>query len=92
MSFSPTGYAMRFRYLIIAVGLVAVVGLSRPASGASPAGRMPVAGPYPGCVDYFSMQPRFRWGYFGATVQQQSRMNWHREYNGDLMRWEYLRR
>lgn len=93
MSYSTTGYAVRLRSLILAAGLLAAAALPNAASGAPPAaGPMPVAAPDPGCVDYFSMQPRFRWGYFGATVQQHPRMNWHRDYNGDLMRWEYLRR
>jgi len=42
--------------------------------------------PYAGHYNHAHVAPTFRWGWFGAE-RFHPRVQWHRDYNGELMRW-----
>lgn len=82
---------MRFCRVLIAAGMT--LGFALPAVAQPPS---PVdVGPYSACASYSAIRPAvappFRWGSFG--VQRHSpRVSWQRDYNGEVIRWSYLRR
>lgn len=47
--------------------------------------------PYAGYVNHAYMAPPFRWGSFGAE-RHYPRVQWGRNYNGDVIRWSQQRR
>lgn len=49
------------------------------------------AAPYAGHYNHAQLNPQFRWGWFGAE-HFYPRVQWHRDYNGELMRWSQQRR
>ena len=65
------------------------------ASAAAPCAPSPYAAhyqaPYAGPMNHAHTAPQFQWGYFGAE-QFYPQVGWHRDYNGDLMRWSNKRR
>jgi hypothetical protein len=84
----------------VAGGSTLIVGaLSAAAGGQAPCatGLPPYANPYAAAAPYAGqpnhahVAPPFQWGSFGAE-HHYPRVNWHRDYNGELMRWAVLRR
>lgn len=71
--------------------------LSLPAGAAAPCPVAPnhpastYAAPYAGPVNHAHVAPAFQWGAFGAE-HHYPQVYWHRDYNGELMRWSVLRR
>ena len=51
----------------------------------------PAVAPYAGHVNHAHLAPTFRWGWFGAE-RYHPRVAWHRDYNGELVRWATHRR
>ncbi len=47
--------------------------------------------PYAGPMNHAHTAAQFQWGWFGAE-QVYPQVGWHRDYNGDLMRWSTKRR
>lgn len=47
--------------------------------------------PFAGHANHSLTQPTFRWGWFGAE-HFYPRVQWHRDYNGDVVRWSTQRR
>lgn len=62
------------------------------ASAAPPCVATPTyAAPYAGLVNHAHVAPPFQWGWFGAE-HHYPRVAWHRDYNGELVRWSVARR
>ncbi|TWT95341.1 hypothetical protein Pla108_34870 [Botrimarina colliarenosi] len=62
------------------------------ADGYTPCATGPTySAPYAGPVNYAQAAPPFQWGWFGAE-RHYPQPSWHRDYNGDLMRWSTHRR
>ncbi len=80
---------------ICLVGGLAVVAAVDAASAAAPCATSPYAAsyqaPYAGPLNHAHVAPQFQWGYFGAQ-QFYPQVGWHRDYNGELMRWSTKRR
>ena len=47
--------------------------------------------PYAGHYNHAHQSPTFRWGWFGAE-HFYPRVQWHRDYNGEVVRWSQQRR
>jgi len=61
------------------------------ASAAAPCATSPYPAPYAGPINHAHAAPQFQWGWFGAQ-QFYPQVGWHRDYNGELMRWSTNRR
>lgn len=59
--------------------------------GVAPSPYTHSAAPYAGRVNHAHLAPQFRWGWFGAE-RYHPRVAWHRDYNGEVMRWAEHRR
>jgi hypothetical protein len=58
---------------------------------AGPDPRTSQIAPFAGHANHSLTQPTFRWGWFGAE-HFYPRVQWHRDYNGDVVRWSTQRR
>lgn len=76
-------------------GGLALLWVSDTASAAAPCAPSPYAAyyqaPYAGPMNHAHTAPQFQWGHFGAE-QFYPQVGWHRDYNGELMRWSTKRR
>jgi hypothetical protein len=78
------------RSCFVAGGLALMFTL--PVRAATPCAATPIyAAPYMGPVNHAHTAPPFQWGAFGAQ-HHYPQVYWHRDYNGELMRWSMLRR
>lgn len=61
------------------------------ANGYQPSPYVGSGAPYAGSANHAQVTPAFHWGWFGAD-RYQPRASWHRDYNGELVRWNRYRR
>lgn len=73
---------------VLAISLPAIATATPQVPYASP--RLESA-PYAGYVNHAHTAPTFHWGWFGAE-RYAPQVRWHRDYNGNLMRWNSQRR
>ncbi|QDT67690.1 hypothetical protein MalM25_05910 [Planctomycetes bacterium MalM25] len=62
-----------------------------PHTATTPAAMVCPTAPYGPYVNHAHVAPPFRWGWFGAE-HVYPRVQWGRDYNGELMRWSKQRR
>lgn len=82
---------LAIRRLSLVGGLVFTLAAAGAASAAAPCAPSPYPAPYAGPTNHAHTATPFRWGWFGAE-HYYPQVGWHRDYNGDLMRWSTWRR